>query len=79
MIMGDFNSTIETTENDDHLREVMRRYGLGERNRRGEIPIKFYAQSNLFVANSNYKHHKRRLYTWTSDGLVRNQIDYVLI
>ena len=31
------------------------------------------------IANSLFKQHKRRLYTWTSpDGQHRNQIDYIL-
>ena len=33
----------------------------------------------LVIANTVFKQHKRRLYTWTSpDGRHRNQIDYIL-
>ena len=33
----------------------------------------------LFIANTFFQQHKRRLYTWTSpDGQHRNQIDYIL-
>ena len=33
----------------------------------------------LITANTLLKHHKRRLYTWTSpDGQHRNQIDFIL-
>lgn len=42
--------------------------------------MEFCAENSLFIANSNYQHHKRRLYTWLSpDGRTRNQIDYLLI
>ena len=33
----------------------------------------------MFIANTFFQQHKRRLYTWTSpDGQYRNQIDYLL-
>lgn len=56
-------TTIGTTVNDGHLREMIGRYGLGERNRR--MLIEFCVQNNLSMANSNYKHHKPMLYTIT--------------
>ena len=30
------------------------------------------------IANTLFQQHKRRLYTWTSDGQHQNQIDYIL-
>ena len=59
---------------------VCDRYGLGCRNRRGERLIQFAADNNFTVMNTVFKHHPRRLYTWTSpNGVYRNQIDYKLI
>lgn len=29
--------------------------------------IEFCAKNNLFIANSNYKHRKSRLFTWNLD------------
>ena len=40
---------------------------------------RFCQENALVIANTLFKQHKRRLYTWTSpDGQHRNQIDYVL-
>jgi len=37
-------------------------------------------ENNLFITNTNFKHHIRRLYTWQSPcGQYRNQIDYILV
>ena len=39
----------------------------------------FCQENKLFIANTLFQHHKRRLYTWKSpDGQHRNQIDYIL-
>ena len=40
----------------------------------------FVEKKHLFVANTKFKHHKRRRYTWISPGdRSRNQIDYILV
>ena len=39
----------------------------------------FCQENKLFIANTLFQHHKRRLYTWKSpDGQHQNQIDYIL-
>ena len=41
--------------------------------------IEFCQENALFITNTLFQQHKRRLYTWTSpDGQHRNQIDYIL-
>ena len=41
--------------------------------------IEFRQENTLVIANTLFKQHKRRLYTWTSpDGQYQNQIDYIL-
>ena len=41
--------------------------------------MKFSQDNILVIANTLFKQHKRRLYTWTSpDGQHQNQIDYIL-
>ena len=41
--------------------------------------MKFSQENILVIANTLFKQHKRRLYTWTSpDGQHQNQIDYIL-
>ena len=41
--------------------------------------IKFCQENALVIANTLFRQHKRRLYTWTSPGgQQRNQMDYIL-
>lgn len=78
-IMGDFNAKIGSTLHDDHIRQVVGKFGLGDRNERGERLIDFCIDNSLTIVNSLFDHHKRRLYTWRSpDGRTKNQIDYIL-
>ncbi|CAH2086616.1 unnamed protein product [Euphydryas editha] len=78
VIMGDFNSKIGS---DSHLLSpCVGKYGLGQRNERGERLVQFAADNNLVICNSFFQNHPRRLYTWISpDGNYRNQIDYILV
>ncbi|XP_012552626.1 uncharacterized protein LOC105842911 [Bombyx mori] len=80
MIQGDWNAKIGNTEQDDHIRHILGKYGLGTRNERGEVLIDFCVSNNLTITNTSFKHHKRRLYTWSSPGdRYRNQIDFITI
>ena len=48
-------------------------------NEAGQRLIEFCQDNVLVIANTLFKQHKRRLYTWTSpDGQHQNQIDYIL-
>ncbi|KAL4112803.1 hypothetical protein QTP88_016532 [Uroleucon formosanum] len=79
-VSGDLNAKIDTTNNDGHLRSVVGKYGIGVRNERGDRLMDFCIENNLFITNTNFKHHIRRLYTWQSPcGQYRNQIDYILV
>ena len=41
--------------------------------------MEFCQENALVIANTLFQQHKRRLYTWTSsEGQLRNQIDYIL-
>ena len=76
IIQGDFNAKVGSTCLDS---EVMADEGLGEVNDSGHRLIDFCKQNALVIANTLFQQHARRKYTWTSpDGLVRNQIDYIL-
>jgi len=78
IIIGDLNAKIDA--NADQLSHCAGRFGLGQRNEKGERLIQFAAENNLVIANSLFKNHPRRIYTWTSpDGTYRNQIDYIMI
>ena len=77
IIMGDFNAKIgKTTDHDSSIGK----FGLGERNSRGERLADFAVENNMAIANTLFEHHPRRLSTWTSpDGNTKNQIDYIII
>lgn len=79
IVLRDFNSKVGRTTSDDHLQDIVGRYGLGERNERGNRLMQFATDNNLSIMNTMFKHHPRRLYTWTSpNGQCKNQIDYIL-
>lgn len=80
LVLGDYNAKVGDTKDDDHIREVVGKHGIGVRNERGEHFLDFCSEMGLFIANTNFSHHPRRTYTWRSpDGFTRNQIDYVLV
>lgn len=80
IILGDFNAKVGKTTDNNNLQNILGRYGLGDRNARGERLIQFAIDNNLTIANTMFKHHPRRLSTWTSpDQKSKNQIDYILI
>ncbi|CAB3248147.1 unnamed protein product [Arctia plantaginis] len=78
VILGDMNAKIG--ENADRLSNFAGRFGLGNRNERGERLIQFASENDLMIVNSLFQHHPRRLYTWVSPGgKTRNQIDYIMV
>ena len=69
------NAKVESQE----IPGVTGKFGLGIQNEAGQKLMKFSQENILVIANTLFKQHKRRLYTWTSpDGQHRNQIDYIL-
>lgn len=80
IILGDFNAKIGSTKDDTHIRNIVGRYGIGQRNERGARLLNFCIDNNFTITNTVFQHHIRRLFTWQSpDGKYRNQIDYILI
>lgn len=80
IVIGDFNAKVGFGREGD----VVGRYGLGKRNSRGDRLVQFCVENNLFIANTFFKQHPRRLYTWKSpadarEKIVRNQIDFILL
>ena len=74
-IIGDWNAKVGSQETSG----VTGKFGLGIRNEAGIRNEEFCQENALFIANTLFQQHKRRLYTWTSpDGQHRNQIDYIL-
>ena len=77
VIMGDWNSIVGECRKG----KTVGAYGLGTQNEgmRGEKLIEFCEQQQLWIANTWFQNHKRRLYTWKSPGDKRYQIDFILI
>ena len=76
MLMGDFNAKV----GEEKEMDTTGKWGLGQRNERGQMLIDFCQNNNLAIANTMFEQPRRRIYTWTSpDGAHRNQIDYILI
>ena len=73
--IGDWNTKVGSQE----ILGVIGKFGLGIQNEAGQRLIEFCQENALVIANTLFKQHKGRLYTWTSpDGQHRNQIDYIL-
>ena len=79
LVMGDFNAKVGRRE-PSAMSSAVGLYGLGETNEAGEQLEDFCLEHELALANTMFKQHPRRLYTWTCpDGNTRNQIDYISI
>jgi exonuclease III len=77
LIMGDFNAKLGQT---NQTTACVGRWGLGERNSRGDLLEEFCLANDLVVTNTTFQQHWRRLYTWISPGdRCHNQIDYIMI
>ena len=62
-IIGDWNAKVGSQETPG----VTGKFGLGVQNEAGQRLIEFCQENTLvFLANTLFQQHKRRLYTWTS-------------
>lgn len=68
IIMGDWNAKNGETKAEEYLKGTVGKYGIGERNERGERLLQFVILNELSVMNTMFEHHPRRLSTWTSPG-----------
>lgn len=80
MVMGDFNSKLGHGAEGEYVEA----FGLGNRNSRGDRLVQFCTKKYLFAANTFFKQHNRRLYTWKSSmdcekRIIRNQTDFILL
>ena len=77
MVMGDFNAKIGVRRTDED--KIMGRYGVGERNERGDRLVEFAASRNLYISNNKFRKKAGRKWTWRSpDGNTKNEIDFIL-
>ena len=65
IIMGDLNAKVGRMED---IKSGIGKFGLGERNERGDRLAEFCHANNLAIANTMFDHHKKNLYTWKSPG-----------
>ncbi|KAK5972012.1 hypothetical protein GCK32_009919 [Trichostrongylus colubriformis] len=76
VVIGDFNAKIGSGEENE---KFIGKYGLGIRNKRGEILANFCSESELYVMNNRFKKRKSRKWTWISPNMqTKNAIDFVL-
>ena len=61
-IIGDWNAKVVRQE----IPGVTGKLGFGVQNEAGQRLIEFCRENALFIANTLFQQHKRRLYTWTS-------------
>ena len=73
-IIGDWNAKGGSQE----LPGITGKIGPGIQNEAGQRLIEFCQENAQVIANTLFQQHKRRLYTWTSDGQYRYQTDYIL-
>ena len=74
-IIGDWNAKVGSQETPG----IKGKFGLGVQNEGGKRLTEFYQENTLVIANTLFKQHKRKLYTWTSPGgQYQNQIYYIL-
>ena len=72
--IGDWNAKVGIQE----LPEVTGKVGRGVQNKTGQRLTEFCLENALIIANTLFRQHKRRLYTWTSaDGQYETQVDYI--
>jgi hypothetical protein len=75
-IMGDWNSVVGDKSNGN----ICGTYGLGNRNKRGQMLIDFCERTGLVITNTWFKKPKRRLYTWKAVGdQHRYQLAYIFV
>lgn len=77
ILMGDFNAKIGKPQKDEHL--IMKQYGYGKRNARGQRLIDFAMENKLAIINTFYNKRGKRKWTWRSpNGQYKNEIDFIL-
>lgn len=60
IVLGDMSAVVREGKEED----IVGKYGLGQRNERGDTLVEFCAKNQLVLTNTWFYHHKRRRYTW---------------
>ena len=74
--MGDFNAKVGPGE----IKETCTgSYGIGTRNRRGDMLVEFAEWHKFKIMNNFFKKRLNRWWTWISpNGATKNEIDYIM-
>ncbi|CAG4945202.1 unnamed protein product [Parnassius apollo] len=76
VLMGDFNAKLGTRESGELK---LGKFGVGQRNRRGQQLADFMEKEGLFMMNSFFQKRPHRKWTWSSpDGSTKNEIDFIM-
>ena len=76
MVMGDFNAKVGKAKVGE---TSMGKFGIGERNERGDKLINFAETYGLKIANTFFQKREGRKWTWKSpDGKTKNEIDFIM-
>ena len=77
ILIGDFNAKMGKRTDDTET--SLGKFGLGNRNERGETLLSFLLEKNLFQMNSFFYKKDHRRWTWRSpDGKTKNEIDFMI-
>ena len=77
VIIGDFNAKVGRGRPSE---KYVGRYGLKERNERGERLVAMAESRRLFIGNSWFRKKPSRRWTWISpNSKTKNEIDFVLV
>ena len=74
--MGDFNAKVGPGEIGETCTGS---YGIGTRNRRGDMLVEFAERHKCKIMNTFFKKRLNRRWTWISpNGATKNEIDYIM-
>ncbi|CAG5024203.1 unnamed protein product [Parnassius apollo] len=76
VLMGDFKTKLGTRESGELK---LGKFGVGQRNRRGQQLADFMDKEGLFMMNSFFQKRPHRKWTWSSpDGSTKNEIEFIM-
>ncbi|XP_048524252.1 craniofacial development protein 2-like [Dendroctonus ponderosae] len=76
-LIGDFNAKVSIQL--DEAEKIMRPFGIGARNDRGNTLKNFLSQHRLYLMNSFFQKKEHRRWTWISPNeQTKNEIDFIL-
>ncbi|CAH2104528.1 unnamed protein product [Euphydryas editha] len=78
-VISDFNTKIGKPKIEDKENFVLRKFGYGDRNGKGEKLIQYALEHKLAIMKKKIKIRKNRKRIWLSPcGNIKNEIDFIL-